>query len=476
MKFVIDNNLNALLYIVQQFFSRKVVLFLSALTLVLGAPSESLNIHTDFNLFYHNDNLNSLEVYYSFNESDLTYLREGDYFEGGLLFHLTIKQQGSEQIEIQRRFHVPHTIADTSNFRAGKSFSSLFKLTARNIPQVLTINIIDSNKESRQQTIFYELSKKDFSEDKLAVSDLQLCSSIMPISNEQSSVFVKNSLKLVPNPSRVFSNESPFLYFYIELYNLRYLPTNSNINARTVILDKEHKEVSSAIKKLDTLGINNFQYGMMDLRDLPVGEYEIQLLVIDTSDQMYGRSTNSFRVIKKLNKTMAASDLTAKEFMTAQMSTMDETQLDTEFYALRHLTRKKDVRKYKKLSSIGDKVELLIEIWLPLDPNLQTVQNESREEFIDRMTYVNAQFSIGLKQGWQTDRGRILITYGPPDQYVRDPFERGMKPHEEWHYHNLQGGVVFVFADLNGFQDYRLIHSTHQSELQNYNWKSRVQR
>ncbi|SVA43748.1 uncharacterized protein METZ01_LOCUS96602, partial [marine metagenome] len=72
MKFVIDNNLNALLYIVQQFFSRKVVLFLSALTLVLGAPSESLNIHTDFNLFYHNDTLNSLEVYYSFNESDLT--------------------------------------------------------------------------------------------------------------------------------------------------------------------------------------------------------------------------------------------------------------------------------------------------------------------------------------------------------------------------------------------------------------------
>jgi len=92
------------------------------------------------------------------------------------------------------------------------------------------------------------------------------------------------------------------------------------------------------------------------------------------------------------------------------------------------------------------------------------------------MTYVNSQFSIGLKRGWQTDRGRILITYGPPDQYVRDPFERGMKPHEEWHYHNLQGGVVFVFADLNGFQDYRLIHSTHQSELQNYNWKSRVQR
>ena len=254
------------------------------------------------------------------------------------------------------------------------------------------------------------------------------------------------------------------------------MPTNSNINARTVILDKEHKEVSSAIKRLDTSGINDFQFGMMDLRDLPVGEYEIQLFVIDTSDQMYGRSTNSFRVIQKLNKTMAASDLTAKEFMTAQMSTRDEAQLDTEFYALRHFTRKKDVRKYKKLSSISDKVELLIEIWLPLDPNLQTVQNESREEFIDRMTYVNSQFSIGLKRGWQTDRGRILITYGPPDQYVRDPFERGMKPHEEWHYHNLQGGVVFVFADLNGFQDYRLIHSTHQSELQNYNWKSRVQR
>ena len=476
MKFVIDNNLNALLYIVQQFFSRKVVLLIPALTVALGSPAESFNVHTDYSLFYHDDNSNSLEVYYSFDESDLTYLREGDYFEGGLLINLTIKNRGSEQIEIQRRFHVPHTIADTLNLRGTKNFSSLFKLTARNIPQVLTIDIIDFNEESRQQTVVHRLDKKDFNQDKFALSDLQLCSSIMRVSQKKSGLLFKNSLQFVPNPSRIFTNESPFLYYYIELYNMKNPLIQAGINAKAVIFDKERNEVLSDVMEIDNSSSKDIQIGMMNLRDLSIGEYEIQFLVIDASGQVFSRAKNSFIVAQKLSTATRASDLTAREFMTAQLSTMDEIQLDTEFFALRQFTSRKDVRKYKKLSSVADKIEFLVELWLPLDSNLETIQNESREQFIVRMAYVNTHFSIGLKQGWQTDRGRVFITYGPPEQYVRDPYERGLKPHERWHYHNLQGGVVFVFADLSGFQDYRLIHSTHQSELQNYHWKSRLER
>ena len=75
-----------------------------------------------------------------------------------------------------------------------------------------------------------------------------------------------------------------------------------------------------------------------------------------------------------------------------------------------------------------------------------------------------------MKKGWQSDRGRITIVYGQPDEYSREAASMGTAPHEIWYYHNLQGGVLFVFAALGGGQEYRLIHSTHRSELQDFQW------
>ncbi len=476
MNFVIDHNLNVLLYIVQQFFPRIFGVLITTLVVGIGAPADSLNIYTDFDLFHERDNVNSLEVYYSFNEAELTYIKVGNYFKGGLLINLSVKQQGSQYGEIHRRFQVPHEIADTSNFQSGKTFSSLFKLTIKDTAQELTIDVIDLNDKSRQQTVKYYLYKRNFYQENLMVSDLQLCSSIMRVSQEKSSALIKNSLQLIPNPSRVFTNESPYLYFYVELYNLKDLSARTTVHARTVILDDDHNEVASQSHKINTLSDTDIQFGMIDLKDLTDGKYEIQFLVIDPAQKVIKTSKNIFQIVRKLTTATPSSDLTGKEFMIAQLSTMDEVHLDTEFYALKHLTSRKDVKKYKRLSSINEKIEFLADLWAPFDSNFETVQNESRLQFVERLTYVNSQFAVGLKEGWRTDRGRIFIAYGPPDQYIREPYERGLKPHEEWHYHSLQGGVVFVFADLNGFQDYRLVHSTHQSELQNYNWKSRLQR
>jgi hypothetical protein len=48
------------------------------------------------------------------------------------------------------------------------------------------------------------------------------------------------------------------------------------------------------------------------------------------------------------------------------------------------------------------------------------------------------------------------------------------KPYEIWHYNDLEGGVLFVFADLTGFSEYRLLHSTKRGELQDDSWQQRV--
>ena len=46
------------------------------------------------------------------------------------------------------------------------------------------------------------------------------------------------------------------------------------------------------------------------------------------------------------------------------------------------------------------------------------------------------------------------------------------KPHEIWHYHNIESGVDFVFIDRMGFGNFILYHSTKRGELRENNWEA----
>jgi GWxTD domain-containing protein len=100
-----------------------------------------------------------------------------------------------------------------------------------------------------------------------------------------------------------------------------------------------------------------------------------------------------------------------------------------------------------------------------------------REEHYRRIAYANEHFA-GRIAGWKTDRGRIYITYGPPDEiddhssggsYRRPPEEGGdvvqTFPFQQWRYRHLEGAgnnVVFEFVDATRSGDFRT--STDPSE------------
>ena len=82
----------------------------------------------------------------------------------------------------------------------------------------------------------------------------------------------------------------------------------------------------------------------------------------------------------------------------------------------------------------------------------------------------NQKFGNAMGEGWKTDRGRVLIIYGLPDEIERFPNTIDTKPYVIWRYHNLEGGAEFIFFDRNGFGRYELIHSTYRKELNNPSW------
>jgi hypothetical protein len=91
-----------------------------------------------------------------------------------------------------------------------------------------------------------------------------------------------------------------------------------------------------------------------------------------------------------------------------------------------------------------------------------------------RVEIANQRFTAMSRPGWKSDRGRVYLTYGEPSEIERFPNQTDSKPYEIWYYNELEGGVVFVFADITGFSSYQLVHSTLRGELRDDDWARRI--
>ncbi|MFT5370466.1 MAG: GWxTD domain-containing protein, partial [Candidatus Latescibacterota bacterium] len=113
-------------------------------------------------------------------------------------------------------------------------------------------------------------------------------------------------------------------------------------------------------------------------------------------------------------------------------------------------------------------MNFLRQFWKGQDPTPSTPVNERLIQHLQRMTYVETNFSrTNTEEPIDTDRGRVYITYGPPDEIERDASSSEGKPSEIWHY----GRNQFIFRDSNGLGVYRLVHSTYPGEVYNPEWQ-----
>ena len=109
------------------------------------------------------------------------------------------------------------------------------------------------------------------------------------------------------------------------------------------------------------------------------------------------------------------------------------------------------------LTTDAEREEFIEQFWKRRDPTPDTEPNEYREEHYRRIAYANEHFA-GSMAGWKTDRGRIYITYGPPDEIDHHPDEAGNRyAFEKWRYRSIDGigsNVVMDFVDRDGTGDF----------------------
>jgi len=93
------------------------------------------------------------------------------------------------------------------------------------------------------------------------------------------------------------------------------------------------------------------------------------------------------------------------------------------------------------------------EFWKSKDRTPTTERNEREEEYFERIEYAQDHFSHG-DRGYKSDRARVYVRYGPPDQIESRPFEIDSPACETWYYYQLN--LTFVFVDRFGTGEFRL--------------------
>jgi GWxTD domain-containing protein len=128
-------------------------------------------------------------------------------------------------------------------------------------------------------------------------------------------------------------------------------------------------------------------------------------------------------------------------------------------------------KAFMMLSNEEERENFIEQFWQRRDPTPDTAENEFKEEHYRRIAYANEHFPAGIP-GWKTDRGRIYIVFGPPDEIESHPsggtYERPMEegggststfPFEQWRYRYIDDigqEVIIEFVDTCMCGDYHM--------------------
>jgi GWxTD domain-containing protein len=220
--------------------------------------------------------------------------------------------------------------------------------------------------------------------------------------------------------------------------------------------------------------------GQVDLTGLPPGEYTFTVRV-QLGDTTLQRSAGL--TVEGFDTTLAAEAVaSAPEAGSLAVSDVDyfakmtTGQLDTAFAPLIYLAEASELKAYDKRLTQAAKAKFLATFWTSRDPSPGTADNPVRDAFYARIDDANKLYRESGRSstpGWRTDRGRIFLRNGKPDDVWRREKEGYTPPLEVWKYTRGRSRY-YIFGDRSNFGNWRMLHSDDLKEPGAPDWEEQL--
>lgn len=448
-------------------------LFFMIGSIAFGQQDLSNSLSFRHAVFHQPDEGPYVETYLSIFGKGLRYKELGIRQFQGEVAVTWILRRGEEVLDFQKYRLESPVVIDTN--RIDFSLMDQKRLALSEGKATLELTVEDLN----DPTNILEFSEEVSADFSLlpTFSDVQFVESFKK--SREPGAFTKNGLDIVPYAINYYPAKAEKMTFYLELYGSDVGFDEESFLVTASIRDRESDEVNPKFwqhRKVDEASVLPL---MMEfsLAELPTGNYNLIVEMRDRSNEVVTEKRTFFQRLNKQAVTSIESiamldveqtwvERYDSEQMTAFLSYLKPTASQSENNIITSLEGNGDLAMQKRF---------LYNYWLSRD------DSNPYERWLDYLKLVkqsNDMFETTSRQGYRTDRGRIMLTHGKPSDVVTSVQEPSAKPYEIWQYNVLEDGqtnVRFVFYEPSVVSnDYRLIHSNAVGELSDPGWKTRV--
>ncbi len=404
-------------------------------------------------------------------------------FQGAVEISITFIQNGEIKNAKKYTLNSPET-TDTS--LSYPNFIDQQRFTLPNGAYAMEVSIADKNNAVEKPFTTQVPVTINFNDNGISVSDFQLLESFSKSTSP--TILTKSGYDLLPYVSTFYPDNIQKLKFYTEIYNSKKVLGLEQKMVLNYFIESFEKRIKltdySAFSKQTTNDVN-ILLSEFDISKLPSGNYNLVLEVRDKDNKIQAEQKLFFQR-QNLNGKFSYEDLKSvnvqNTFVTAY------TNLDTLIDYIRCL---RPISSFSEVQYEGNQIkEKKMDLMQQFFYNFWKTRNENDPqlawlEYYKEVMKVNKEFAtFGLK-GYDTDRGRVYLQYGPPDQRTKVDVEPSAYPYEIWEYYrmvdksllttypeNKQSNKKFVFYNPDLVTNkFTLIHSTAQGETYNTRWE-----
>lgn len=270
--------------------------------------------------------------------------------------------------------------------------------------------------------------------------------------------FLRGNHQFYVDPAHIYrADVQDTVFFYYEIQNLFPARDDNHYFAENILIYSEK----------DTLKIEN-KYKDPDpyidmireipMEKLPTGYYNVEVSITD--------------MVRNLTHTAEDYFVIAERKVSTQRLFADNQK---EYTLLRYFLPSSYFRNWDGMSSRAQS-NLIDRFWRQNDPTPHTEDNPFLETIRERINYANEEFTHH-SDGWQTDRGRIYVRQGEPDEIDRGNIEGDIRltrrEYIVWRYHSMN--KLYLFVDPQGMGNFRLIYNRNDDREQTLsNWERYV--
>lgn len=314
----------------------------------------------------------------------------------------------------------------------------------------------------------------NFTDKNIECSDIELIESYAKATSKN--ILTKSGYNILPMVEDFFGNEFEKIAYYTEVYNtLNVLDSNGKYIINQFIENYDNKRIVGDFNKIKRYTATEIQpiLKIWDIENLPTGNYNIVIQIKDKNNTIIAEKKQRFQRLN-LRESVQIKDLNKQNFVNTFANEIPADSLTAYIKCLSPIAS--DLER----STINNQVEELTEK-MKREFMYQFWKNQTPEaphrgwlRYLNRVKYVERQFSDRSSKGYETDRGRIYLKYGMPNSINDQPNSNHSYPYQVWHFYKAgkfnNKTCIFYSPNMIG-NEYILLHSDIPGENKDPNWQ-----